>query len=398
MTKDCLFPFTHLYIEPKGTVGPCCAMYRKDSNYIIQSAEDLDNWDTHSDLKGIRDHFRTHRDMIESDCGQCINHERAGVKSMRENMFDRFPPETTLLYYKTPMIRSMHIKFGNLCNLACRTCSEESSSLLEKEFEVEYFRDRKVFYAAPKKNKRYGDLEWYTRPGVFDKLLELTANIIKLQISGGEPLVNEYFWRLIDHVVTNGYAQNINLGINTNGTVTLKPEQITMLRSFRSIQFDVSQDATEELSEYIRTRGNWNLWVRNMLQYKEMAKLGMTNGDPFNHKVGITISVLNVHKLKSMVDFLESNGVLWHYQFVHWPAELAVDNLNQQAKDYLRELYRDDHRMQFVIKYLDDNKSRPLLETTKQYMDRRDAKALTIYKNFTTFEQLEPTWYKLITQ
>jgi sulfatase maturation enzyme AslB (radical SAM superfamily) len=398
MTKDCLFPFTHLYIEPKGTVGPCCAMYRKDSNYIIQSAEDLDNWGTHPDLKGIRDHFRTHRDMIEPDCGQCINHERAGVKSMRENMFDRFEPSETNFYYNNPLIRSMHIKFGNLCNLACRTCSEESSSLLEKEFNVEYINDRKVFYASPNKNKRYGDLEWYTRPGVFDKLLELTANIIKLQISGGEPLVNEYFWRLMEHVVTNGYAQNINLGINTNGTVTLKPDQIIMLRSFKSIQFDVSQDATEELSEYIRTRGSWDLWVRNMLQYKEMSKQGMINGDTFHHKVGITISVLNVHKLTPLINFVESHGIRWHYQFVHWPAELAVDNLNDQAKDYLRNLYKDDPRMQFVIKYLDDNKPRLLLETTKQYMDRRDAKALTIYKNFTIFEKLEPTWYKIITQ
>jgi hypothetical protein len=35
-------------------------------------------------------------------------------------------------------------------------------------------------------------------------------------------------------------------------------------------------------------------------------------------------------------------------------------------------------------------------ETVKEYIDRRDQKALKLYKNFRVFKELEPEWYNLL--
>jgi organic radical activating enzyme len=402
MTKDCLYPFVHLYIEPKGTVGPCCAIYQQQSEYLIQTPEDLDSWSNNSNLTEIRNHFRINRDMKSPECGQCINHEKTQVinfnnkagltsPSMRESMFFHTEPNAVEKYYVDPKIKSMHIKFGNLCNLACRTCSEESSNLLQKEFKIVY----KVKKEELNQGDRFGDLEWYTRPGVFDKLLTYAKDINHFHASGGEPLVNEYFWKFVEYCYDNGYNKNIFLGLNTNGTVTLKEKQINMLRSFRGLQLDVSQDATGQLAEYIRTRSSWDLWVNNLKQYKEIIKIDNCRSAP-RLRVVLTISTLNVHKLDELIEFITDNDVEWFYQYVHWPQELCIDNLNNTARQYLIDKYTNHSSLNFIVEYLNSNEPKDLTESTKDYIDRRDNVAAPMYKNFKKFKELEPEWYNLL--
>lgn len=394
MNRDCLFPFSHLYIEPRGVVSPCCGFYKKDGDYLIQSAEDLDAWYSNPELEDIRNHFRTHRDMMNPECGQCINHERFGSESMRTGILDRIGEHKVIEFYKKPKITSMHIKFGNLCNLACRTCSEESSSLLEREFPVTYVTNRNTSGQI-----RFGDLSWYARPGVFEKLITMTDDLDTFHASGGEPLVNDYFWKFIEHLYETGKSKNIMLALNTNGTVTLKPKQIEMLKGFKSIScFDVSQDATEELAEYIRTRSSWDLWKRNLFQYRDMIRSKMWDLQT-QVRIVITISAYNVHKLRPLVDFANENNFEWFYQFVHWPEHLAVDNLNKPAKDFLIEMYEHDSELSFIAEYVKNSQPRELngLSVT-QYMDNRDFKAKELYKNFKSFKEIEPEWYSICQQ
>jgi MoaA/NifB/PqqE/SkfB family radical SAM enzyme len=400
MTKDCLYPFVHLYIEPKGTVGPCCAIYQKESNYLIQSPDDLNSWSNNSNLTEIRNHFRINRDMKSPECGQCINHERDRAvnfngkyssPSMRESMFFHTDTDSLDQYYLDPKIKSMHIKFGNLCNLACRTCSEESSNLLQKEFKVVY----KINRADLQQGDRFGDLEWYTRPGVFEKLLTYVKDINHFHASGGEPLVNDYFWKFIEYCCNNGYNENIFLGLNTNGTVTLKEKQIKMLQSFKGLNIDVSQDATGQLAEYIRTRSSWDLWVKNLIQYKEIIKLDDYKSAP-RLRVVLTVSILNVHKLDELIDFVTEQDVEWFYQYVYWPQELCISNLNDTARQYLINKYTNHSSLNFIVEYLNSNEKKELKESTKDYIDRRDAVALPMYKNFKKFKELEPEWYNLL--
>jgi MoaA/NifB/PqqE/SkfB family radical SAM enzyme len=310
---------------------------------------------------------------------------------MREAMFFHAEPNAVEKYYVDPKIKSMHIKFGNLCNLACRTCSEESSNLLQKEFKIVYKAKKEEL----NQGDRFGDLEWYTRPGVFDKLLTYAKDINHFHASGGEPLVNDYFWKFIEHCYDNGYNKNIFLGLNTNGTVTLKQKQITMLQSFKGLQLDVSQDATGQLAEYIRTRSSWSLWVNNLQQYKEVIKLHNCEVYP-TLRVVLTISILNVHKLDELINFIKENDVGWFYQYVHWPQELCVSNLNNTARQYLIDKYTNHSSLQFIVEYLNSNEPKDLTESTKDYIDRRDNVAAPMYKNFKKFKELEPEWYNLL--
>jgi len=401
----CAYPFSHLYIEPRGTVGTCCAMYQQNDEYLIQTPEDLDAWEFHPALSKVRNHFRIHNEMLKPNCGQCIYHENSKKVdfntneryedhnlSMRETMNVKFTEDELVDMYINPKIRSMHIKFGNLCNLACRTCSEESSNLLQKEFEIIYTTKAKKMPM-----ERFGDLQWYEKPGVFEKLLTYTENLVEIHASGGEPLVNEYFWKLVKHCVDNGYSKNIILGINTNGTVTLKPEQIEILRSFKSIGLDVSQDGTGELAEYVRTRSSWEKFCKNMEQYKQLIEMPLHySTQNVRLRMVITVSIYNVHKIDEVIKFAEDQGHEWFYQFVHNPQHLNVVNLNSNAKQYLENKYKNT-RFDFIINHMNNEQPYNLGdETIRQYIDRRDQKAVKLYKNFTVFKELEPAWYNLL--
>lgn len=400
MSSDCLYPFGHLYIEPRGTVSVCCAFHHQNSQYLIQTPEDLDDWASHPELSNIRNHFRNERSMIEDGCGQCIYHERnkeidfnplekyiSSSLSMRETFNEKFTKEEMVDLYVNPKIRSMHIKFGNLCNLACRTCSEESSSLLQKEFGIIYTTQKKVIPI-----ERFGDLQWYEKPGVFEKLLTYAKDLKELHASGGEPLVNEYFWNFAKYCFEKGYSKNIRLGINTNGTVTLKPNQIEILRGFYSVSFDVSQDAFGELSEYIRTRSVWTNFKKNIEQYKELTKEPLESKEHIRVRMVITISVYNVHKIDELLKYAKDNDYEWFYQFVHFPKELNIANLNEDAKEYIRKKYSNTN-CQFIVDYLNNESPVTLNESTKSYIDRRDEKAKTLYKNFKMFREIESEWY-----
>jgi hypothetical protein len=113
-------------------------------------------------------------------------------------------------------------------------------------------------------------------------------------------------------------------------------------------------------------------------------------------RVVLTISILNVHKLDELINFIKENDVGWFYQYVHWPQELCVSNLNNTARQYLIDKYTNHSSLQFIVEYLNSNEPKDLTESTKDYIDRRDNVAAPMYKNFKKFKELEPEWYNLL--
>ena len=120
-----------------GFFKPCCVYYQNDHN---------NKWgigfDKNSDLLSQQRKMLANSERPDS-CKWCWSYEDQGLESLRTESLaldwwqpykDHINAHTDLstgVYHHEPVY--FDLKLGNKCNLACRMCSPESSSLIEKE-------------------------------------------------------------------------------------------------------------------------------------------------------------------------------------------------------------------------------------------------------------------------
>lgn len=178
---------------------------------------------------------------IETNCNHCIKQEASGATWSHRKLFEN-PKEFVL-----------GVCFDNICNLKCVTCGPIHSSQLINEWD-----ELKLYGNGP--DKRY-----YTRISkqapekiefIQDVLKNSEFDILRLEIFGGEPLINPNVFKFIDWVTTQPFAQNTLLSITTNGTTY--SEKISEYASkFKYVGLQLSIDGIEDTFEYLRYGTNY---------------------------------------------------------------------------------------------------------------------------------------------
>ena len=122
----CRAAFESLHIMIGGATKPCCEFKDEIANLKETSIEEI--W--HSEL--LRDlRAKMLRDERDARCWKCYEAEEAGGVSLRDryNAGDKrnsdFNPQER---FAEPILRTLDIRFSNLCNLSCRTCGPEYST------------------------------------------------------------------------------------------------------------------------------------------------------------------------------------------------------------------------------------------------------------------------------
>jgi sulfatase maturation enzyme AslB (radical SAM superfamily) len=133
------------------------------------------------------------RGELVEGCRKCFEKETAGVKSLRQRFNERakhlsdravapMPGKATAL----PVY--WDIRFSNICNFRCRSCWYGSSS--------RWFADAKAL------NQKVGDQAIIQgvedADGLFDQLDSLLPHIEEIYFAGGEPLLMDEHYRLLD--------------------------------------------------------------------------------------------------------------------------------------------------------------------------------------------------------
>jgi hypothetical protein len=134
-----------------------------------------------------------------------------------------------------PTLKFIDFKLGNVCNLKCRICGSWSSSKWAQE-ELEYGENPVAL-----KNLREGG--WPKKnPQFFEDLKEDLAHVEYFEFTGGEPFMIKDHFKILMHCVEKGYAKNIDIHYNTNGT-QLPPQEIFDLWScFKHVEIAFSID------------------------------------------------------------------------------------------------------------------------------------------------------------
>lgn len=243
-----------MYVNADGSVLPCCIADHHGHLGNVQKSKISDIWND-DQYKSIRLNMLQGKEC--SQCQACYKSEQASGESFRTSVnkqFKEFLPfadDTNLDGSLNEMnLRYFDVRWSNICNFKCRSCSSTYSSSWAKED-----NKKDVFIFAGGKNND----ELYTQ---FQPHLQ---NMKEIYFAGGEPLLTDKHYDILEHLIAIGNTK-VKLRYNTNlSNLSYKQKSVVdYWKKFSTVIVYVSLDSWAERSEYIREGTDWNLIEKNI--------------------------------------------------------------------------------------------------------------------------------------
>ena len=243
-------------------------------------------------------------------------------------------------YFKTPAI--VDISITQKCNLHCDYCSASAGPNAETNNEMSLDDYRRLF-------KELDDL-----------------HVLRVSISGGEPLIREDFFDILEEACKYDYATVIN----TNGTL-ITDELAYKLTKYSFDRICVTLDGScAEIHEYHRGKGTFNKVLEGI---KILQKYNLPVSTLF------TLNEKNVEDLINAIRFNEALGMDYMTVMVVCPTGRATDkNVVSKEKWYplflkLSEMKANDEiHINFKIVPPNESETFWLYYYPLKYYDRLD--------------------------
>lgn len=244
----------------------------------------------------------------------------------------------------------LEVFFSNTCNLACVYCSAKHSSTIQSE--------NNKFGGAiiPALDFNYVDNRYKELVPKFWEWFNLNSQRLqRLQILGGEPLLQKEVLQLIEYFETNPHP-NLEFNLVTNLMIpTSKFEQILQQLSslqqtgkIKRIDIQVSVDCWGQSQQYIRHGFDTVMFEQNLLR---MIDIG-------NFRIGL-LSTVTALSIPSMPELVTKYNEWCQKQKIFWYMHLVLPN-NQSIFDpamfsyNLFDQYLADVRAQLPTETWDD--------------------------------------------
>lgn len=281
----CMLPWTHLHLWPAGTTYPCC-MSDPDlpvGNTQEQSLQEIWNGDK---MKQLR--LNMLADKKSPECRRCYELEENGMWTLRKSSNENFK------HHKDKVIATdrdgsagnvnlayMDIRFSNLCNLKCRSCGPQFSS--------SWFEDHKALNGEPDHPKILKVRD--DMLNFMDELDPLLASVERVYWAGGEPLITEEHYRILDKWISQGKT-DVKMDYTTNFTQMNYKNKTAFeyWNNFKHVRVAASLDANHSRGEYLRKNMVWDKVVQNRKDMLEICPHVYFEITP-------TVSVYNVFNL-----------------------------------------------------------------------------------------------------
>jgi MoaA/NifB/PqqE/SkfB family radical SAM enzyme len=333
MDKKCVLPWIHLHTFPNNTVYPCCLTPQN------QPVGSLDN-NTLKEVFNSEGMRNIRKDMLAgkepSSCNRCFEQERAGQYSMRNDVNKRFAHHTSLI--ETTQIDGTvddmnlvywDFRFSNICNFKCRSCGPQLSS--------GWYDDFKKLSGG----KLPADCPDPDRPLVlWEQLLPLFDSVEEIYFAGGEPLIMEEHYRILNRLIELGKT-DVQLRYNTNFSRMKYKQQdvIELWQHFPNVKIDCSIDGMNSQGEYVRKGMQWQQVLDNRQRLKQLAPHVWFG-------VSCTTSIQNAYHVVDFWHWCYSSGFIedsgrFHVNLVQDPIWLRLCSLPQHHKLALTRLYTD---------------------------------------------------------
>ena len=300
----CSSPFNSLFIDVHGGVSSCCSGTYTWGNHLNRNPKEpkrtIKEIINSEDAQNIRDDIANAK--INSYCDGCAKEENIFGLSQRGH-FDRVKINPNKFE-----LRTLDLRWSNLCNFSCIYCDEDFSSSWAK-----------------KKGMGLNKENVTSQKQIFELIEESADTIEKIMLAGGEPLLQMQNDKLLDIV-----RKDTNITIITNLGVELEKSNIfKKLKDFDNIIWAVSMENVGEQFEYVRQGGNWDRMKNNL----ELIK----NTNP-NHNYNF-LSVMNILSLSQLHEFVSFSNeveipITW--QYINGNGDvLHPEMFSKNVKDYL---------------------------------------------------------------
>lgn len=325
MSTKCILPWISIETTPMGAMRPCCLATNEIPDMNLQTHTLQDGF-TSEYMVNLRSAFRDDREP--GQCRNCWREEKAGKKSKRQYMLEKFK-HIQVDWNNVNQghgLQFLDLKLGNICNLKCRICGSWSSSKWAQE-EIDYENGSEHHVAR----QWLKDGQWPRKSKLFwEHMDSILPDIKYFEFTGGEPWMIKQHFDLLQRAVDRGYARNIDIHYNTNATQY--PKDPSIWRHFKHVQIAFSVDNTEERFEYERYGAKWKTANTNIKRVNMLRK----EGYPISTQLCVTWNLQNVYYMDEVLtwaDTMDFDSV--HFNLMHDPWELSIVNTPKQAKSTL---------------------------------------------------------------
>ncbi len=419
--KDTFCPISWNFqaVRNNGDIRICCQANVTQNQGVIRhtdgtpynaqrdSLEDARNADL---MKAVR------KNMLEGiwsqECGRCQQEEEAGLNSRRQYEQQNWPTFTIdkardvtdedgnvndipVTYYD--------LRFGNLCNLACRMCGPTDSHTWFEQW-VDYHKTNDyidthgtVTLQRNAKGRLFtNDYDWHGSNVFWDSIEQNIPNIRHVYMAGGEPMMIERHYEFLQKCIDSGYAKKIIIEYNTNMTA-LPPRVLAMWKHFRQVRVGASIDGFGDMVEYQRWPLKWKSAYKNLQKLDDIC---VENKNIFAW-LACTVTAYNVFhipefmwwKLKESgfkkINSSKKRPIITHH-VAHGPKRTNIKLLSTELKE---ELFH--HYKLWEEKFIQDNEIDPhtkdnavnILDSILKFANKEDYAQdyLQEFVNFTNY-------------
>jgi sulfatase maturation enzyme AslB (radical SAM superfamily) len=299
-STSCPALWSHLHVINDGRAFPCCMTPIEDANSFgnVNQLSLIEIMNSPK-AKSMRADMLVGKPLPAS-CHRCTEKEALGMNSYRSGWVDDYTdliaervadtlPDGTIDRVE---LNSWDFRFSNYCNLSCRTCAPLFSTSWDKDFKMLWGKssNEKVLINLENAVPFWKDLE------------DQVKHVQTIHFAGGEPIIMEEHWRLMDMLIERGMT-DIELNYSTNATVLkFKGRNVLDLwKKFKRVHLSLSIDGEGATFDYVRNRGKWSETEQNLLDIKSAG---------IKHWIHPTISVLNIFRLTELHDRMIELGLV----------------------------------------------------------------------------------------
>lgn len=312
---QCVVPFVEGFSAYNGGFRNCCCA---DPEIKSGNKISFHQWWTGEKINKFRDQM--FHDRLPSDCCRCEVQEQQQQESFRLAVNKTVDWHTIDRSWPS----RWNLIFGNTCNLACWSCSENFSSVIETQ--------KKKIIGLPtdwiSPNDRFHQ-KW---PDLKDAILQSyrSHSTVNITLSGGEPLFNKTVIEFLQELRATGLSERTRLEFHTNGTqVTDKISDMLLQTSWQNICIFISVDAIGHKAEWLRYGTVWQDIEAHTPKLKNLANYA---------EVHCTLGVLNLRDLPNLEDWCQKQDLQLKTSLISSPNFMALKNWDGPPKDLVSGL------------------------------------------------------------
>lgn len=331
----CSSPFNSIFLQVNGRVSSCCASTYNWGNINYESLDEIIHSDTAQDVR---------KDVLSGNktnyCDNCVRQENFSGTSERTH-FQEFVVDTD----KEFELKSLDLRWSNICNFSCMYCNENFSSTWAK-----------------KKGLKANTDNLKLQDNILNYVDKHKSKIGKIMLAGGEPLLQMQNEKLL-----NLLPNHTRITIITNLGVDLSKSSLFKKFAEReNILWSISLENFKQEFEYVRQGGDWNRLLENIKYIKENT----------NHKITFlsVFSIFTIENLDKFIKFadnqkidilwqsIDGNGFALHPEFF---SNKVRKYIVQRIDEITKIKTEINYNKEYLIGYRDKIKS--MIEKNEEY-------------------------------